>query len=869
MIVRQKKKEEDADSYLAQQIVQNKLYSISGGADDEYDYDGAPRRKIRKKEGSDHKSTQKASFANRILTQQERCQYCFENPKRPRHLIVAIANFTYLMLPQWQPIVPGHCCILPMQHESATRTIDNNVWDELRNFKKCLIMMFAKQEKDAVFLETVMGLAQQRRHCLVECIPLPQDIAKAAPLYFKKAIDEAEDEWSQHNAKKLIDTSEKGLRGSIPKDFPYFHVEFGLKKGFVHVIDDEKTFKSNFGLNVIRGMLRLPIEDMHRRRQNESTETQRQAVANDDIIRRDMGLEWMLRPKDDTERKSVAVSDHEPEEPQAEEVKKVNPRELNPYLKDNGSGYPEDADGTKPNVNHHMSSSAVGDGGASWRLKALKRAKEQAAREGRKLDDVVEERWGSLGQLAVSVASRTAAPSHAHLHATRNRRRELTGEQLASENRSERVTEKDVSVRHADMKVPKLHDSLSWGKRKRQAIYASESDDSGGSYARRDRKVESERVSSAPSTSSESKKSSQDYAAVNTALSANQLAAKVMQLRMKGKHDEAEKLMKEADKMKAKHDSVDETKKSQDDGRSRYVKHDMIVRQKKKEEDADSYLAQQIVQNKLYSISGGADDEYDYDGAPRRKILKKEGNDHKSIQKASFANRILTQQERCQYCFENPKRPRHLIVAIANSTYLMLPLWQPIVPGHCCILPMQHESATRTIDNNVWVELRNFKKCLIMMFAKQEKDVVFLETVMGLAQQRRHCLVECIPLPQDIAKAAPLYFKKAIDEAEDEWSQHNAKKLIDTSEIGLRGSIPKDFPYFHVEFGLKKGFVHVIDDEKTFKSNFGLNVIRGMLCLPVEDMHRRRQNESTETQRQAVASFARDWEPFDWTKQLG
>lgn len=62
----------------------------------------------------------------------------------------------------------------------------------------------------------------------------------------------------------------------------------------------------------------------------------------------------------------------------------------------------------------------------------------------------------------------------------------------------------------------------------------------------------------------------------------------------------------------------------------------------------------------------------------------------------------------------------------------------------------------------MWEEIRNFKKCLIMMFAKQEKDVVFLETVMGLAQQRRHCLIECIPLPQEIAKQAPLYFKKVL-----------------------------------------------------------------------------------------------------------
>ncbi|KAL7003204.1 hypothetical protein U1Q18_004362, partial [Sarracenia purpurea var. burkii] len=47
---------------------------------------------------------------------------------------------------------------MPKQHESATIAVDNNVWDEMRNFKKCLIMMFTKQEKDLVFLETVNGV---------------------------------------------------------------------------------------------------------------------------------------------------------------------------------------------------------------------------------------------------------------------------------------------------------------------------------------------------------------------------------------------------------------------------------------------------------------------------------------------------------------------------------------------------------------------------------------------------------------------------------------------------------------------------------------------------------------------------------------
>ncbi|KAJ0780826.1 putative cwf19-like protein [Helianthus annuus] len=566
---------------------------------------------------------------------------------------------------------------------------------------------------------------------------------------------------------------------------------------------------------------------------------------------------------------------------------------------------------------------------------------------------------------------------------------------------TERDSKKGTPDRHhTKMRMPRPDDFLFWGKRKNQnmsvkdagvvsyALSSMQKFTNDGSFMQqfKSQQQQQEKQNDDSCTDrnthimpdvSKSKEPLSSTADVKPALSANQLAAKAMQLRLKGKHDEADKLLKR------KADTTNRTISEGDVTTSRYIMHGLKTREKKKEEDADMHVARSIMQNRKFSISGQADDEYDYDDGPKKKKRGKGDNGApKSTGNTRFEKGILTQKERCNFCFENPKRPRHLVVAIANFTYLMLPPWQPVVPGHCCILPMQHELATRSVDDNVWDEIRNFKKCLLMMFAKQEKEVVFLETVMGLAKQSRHCMIECIPLPPDGGKQAALYFKKplsfsgltpptpsfllrlfftqthltcfhlpqlngrpppdgggvrrrgdenrergeiaerevtgnrggrgvstvpaahdsgysgteavplffgnekpqqqqltaaldqakttamAIDEAEDEWSQHNAKKLIDTSVKGLRHSIPEDFPYFHVEFGLKKGFVHVIDDESQFKSNFGVNVIRGMLQLPAEDMHRRNKYDSIDTQKEAVANFTRDWEPFDWTKQL-
>jgi len=108
-----RRREENADLHLANKIMHNKQYSMSKSIEDEYDFGDAPSKKDKRKNKGAHEERR---ITNRHMsTQKERCLYCFENPSRPKHLVVAIGNFTYLMLPQFEPVVPGHCIILPLQ----------------------------------------------------------------------------------------------------------------------------------------------------------------------------------------------------------------------------------------------------------------------------------------------------------------------------------------------------------------------------------------------------------------------------------------------------------------------------------------------------------------------------------------------------------------------------------------------------------------------------------------------------------------------------------------------------------------------------------------------------------------------------------
>ncbi len=60
------------------------------------------------------------------------------------------------------------------------------------------------------------------------------------------------------------------------------------------------------------------------------------------------------------------------------------------------------------------------------------------------------------------------------------------------------------------------------------------------------------------------------------------------------------------------------------------------------------------------------------------------------------------------------------------------------------------------VDDAVWTEVRNFQKTLIQMWMAQGKEVLFMETALGLSNLRggRHAVMEAIPLDPQVSGPA-------------------------------------------------------------------------------------------------------------------
>ncbi len=207
---------------------------------------------------------------NRIL---DACPLCHHEDRGepPAAPVVSLATRVYLTLPTEPEVSEGGAVIVPAQHRANLLECDDDEWEEIRNFMKCLTRMYHEQGREVVFYENATFAASRTRrmHAAMQAVPIPYDLGATAPAFFREAILAADEEWAQH--RKIIDTAARAaasgggqgrlaFRRAIAPEAPYFHAWFSLDGGLGHVVEDEARWPRGdlFAREVLGGMLDAP-----------------------------------------------------------------------------------------------------------------------------------------------------------------------------------------------------------------------------------------------------------------------------------------------------------------------------------------------------------------------------------------------------------------------------------------------------------------------------------------------------------------------------------------------------------------------------------------------------------------------------------
>ncbi|XP_066148124.1 CWF19-like protein 2 homolog [Euwallacea fornicatus] len=292
--------------------------------------------------------------------------------------------------------------------------------------------------------------------------------------------------------------------------------------------------------------------------------------------------------------------------------------------------------------------------------------------------------------------------------------------------------------------------------------------------------------------------------------------------------------------------------------------------------DDDKYSLQKMFENEKFSSGNQQDesfmkiasklrknddlDDFFADSARRTKSDSKiaEETRNKTINEYK---KVSTSLDNCSRCIQSGGMQKHLIVSLGEYVYLSVPSHEPLLTGHCLIVPVRHVASVTQLDENEWTEILDFRKALVKLFEAKEQQPIFFEIAVGF-HRYPHMVLECVPMNKGDAALAPMFFKKAIDESETEWSQN--KKLVSLKGRDVRKVVPKELSYFSVSFGMNEGFAHVIEDEKLFPKNFAQEIIGGILDLD-HSLWRKPVRESFDVQSKRVLSFSREWKKYDPT----
>lgn len=268
--------QQDYDSNFAKHILKkgNKFKMLHQDEDEAYAlgwYENASK-KLDAKQRGERGRRQEQSDKDRIQVNLSQCTRCMESKKFGRRdAIMSVSEHAYLCVEGFnQCIVPGQVFIAPLEHHSAVTDLDEEVYQEMRNYQKCLVRFFEAEEppRAVIFVESSVHRVSRDKallgagpHTAIVAYPIELGLLQEARAYWRKAFDEAECEFTvQH--RKVIETDAKGgIRKAVPKGFAYVHADFSLGGGYAHVVEDAQEFPRDFAQHTIAGMCELTVLD--------------------------------------------------------------------------------------------------------------------------------------------------------------------------------------------------------------------------------------------------------------------------------------------------------------------------------------------------------------------------------------------------------------------------------------------------------------------------------------------------------------------------------------------------------------------------------------------------------------------------------
>lgn len=306
-----------------------------------------------------------------------------------------------------------------------------------------------------------------------------------------------------------------------------------------------------------------------------------------------------------------------------------------------------------------------------------------------------------------------------------------------------------------------------------------------------------------------------------------------------------------------------------------------LIRKEKIEgvQDYDANFADHIVNSKKFKAIHADDDEaYGlamYEGKDKKADAKRLAAKQQR-QQVSEKSRLKHNLEHCHKCMESKRcRVKDSIISSSANAYVCMDDFKScILPGQVLICPQEHASAVTDLEDSVNTDIRNYQKCLVRFFEAQDppRAVIFAESSIHRATKERlllgagsHAVIVAYPVELEIFSQARSFFKKAFDEAEDEWVTQHKKVIETTAKGGIRAAVPKHFPYVHIDFSLGGGYAHVIEDASEFAEKFVHDTIAGMCELTILDRAYPTQTGYWEAFKGMRQTFQKG---YDWTQSL-